>query len=610
MPHPSTRDQVSRPAPSGEEVRAELERLAASDSFRRAELSLRLLRHITNTALEGRGAELKEYTLGVSVFDRPDSFDPRIDPVVRLQVRRLRLKQAEYYQHEGADDAVIIDLPKGAYVPEFRFRRPSAAEIEAPAESTVKHPPRLRLAGAGMILLLVAAVIFSASFRNGPPARPSVAVLPFRDVSSHRELGYLADGFRDGLISTLVRTKGLEITARLSSGQVVDQGQGLAALARSVHADAVVSGSVTSSGGAAQVAVFLVDAKTGHYLWSQTYPAAVADLAIAEHRAASEIAHTLGAVTEAPAPNLPQNAEAAEMYLRACSLSRTRQPAQMQEAARLFEQSIGLQPEFAPAYAAAASNYLVGAQNSVMRWRDAGPRGIELALQAVVLDPGMADAHAALALGWQAQWEWRESEEELSRAIALDPRSPVPHLRRAYTLAVVRRFPEAEHEAQTARALDPAWSAAHGMLGEIYLYEGRYGEALELARHLRDSAPEFFDSLSGRVYVAEGRWDLARPFLEKSPAPLEHDLARAVDGDVRGAYTDLVQNWKASKVPAYHVACFSVLQLHDRQATLHWLEQSLQDHDPDLVSLGLDPMFEGIRGDPRAVAILRVLHVI
>jgi TolB-like protein len=139
-----------------------------------------------------------------------------------------------------------------------------------------------------VILLLVAAVIFSASFRNGPPARLSVAVLPFRDVSSHRELGYLADGFRDGLISTLVQTKGLEITARLSSGQVVDQGQGLAALARSVHADAVVSGSVTSSGGAAQVAVFLVDAKTGHYLWSQTYPAAVADLAIAEHSAASE----------------------------------------------------------------------------------------------------------------------------------------------------------------------------------------------------------------------------------------------------------------------------------------------------------------------------------
>jgi hypothetical protein len=187
MPHPTTRDQVPRPVPSEEEVRAELERLAASDSFRRAELSLRLLRHIAITALQGRGDELKEYTLGVAVFDRPDSFDPRIDPVVRLQVRRLRLKLAEYYQHDGADDAVILDLPKGAYLPEFRFRHPGAAEIAAPAESTVQHPPRLRLAGAGVILLLVAAVIFSASFRNGlPPAVPRRQFQPAIALSGGR----------------------------------------------------------------------------------------------------------------------------------------------------------------------------------------------------------------------------------------------------------------------------------------------------------------------------------------------------------------------------------------------------------------------------------------
>jgi hypothetical protein len=80
-----------------------------------------LLRYLTNLTLEGRSAELKEYTLGVTVLDRPEDYDPRIDPVVRLEARRLRLKLAEYYQQEGLDDPVIIDLPKGGYVPEFRW---------------------------------------------------------------------------------------------------------------------------------------------------------------------------------------------------------------------------------------------------------------------------------------------------------------------------------------------------------------------------------------------------------------------------------------------------------------------------------------------------------
>src|SRR5271154_5685109 len=104
-------------APDDDAIAGELERLASSNCFRRAERCLRLLRHLTNVTLEGRSGELKEYALGVTVLERPESFDPRIDPMVRLEARRLRLKLAEYYQEEGLTDRVVIDLPKGAYVP-------------------------------------------------------------------------------------------------------------------------------------------------------------------------------------------------------------------------------------------------------------------------------------------------------------------------------------------------------------------------------------------------------------------------------------------------------------------------------------------------------------
>ncbi len=102
-------------------VARELERIAASHSFRKAERCLRLLRHVTAMALEERGGELKEYALGVAVFERPESFDPRTDPVVRLEVRRLRLKLAEYYQQEGLDDPLVIGASQGRLRPAFLF---------------------------------------------------------------------------------------------------------------------------------------------------------------------------------------------------------------------------------------------------------------------------------------------------------------------------------------------------------------------------------------------------------------------------------------------------------------------------------------------------------
>jgi TolB-like protein len=604
-PLPKT-EPTSATAPPREDVQAELERIANSPGFRQAERCLRLLRHVTTLALDGRRVELKEYSLGLTVFERPESFDPRVDPIVRQEMRRLRLKLAEYYQGEGNRDPLIIDLPKGTYVPEFRSREPLNGAWERRTPPTPIRRPRTWLLASIVATLCIAAVgiVYAVNRRANSRVR-SLAVLPLRDNSARHDLAYLADGLRDGLISAMVRTRGLEVTARVSSGQIANTPDNLVESVRRVQADAVVSGSVND----AQVILALLDPKTGKYLWSKTYPVTPRDLPAIEHSAASDIARALGVFAEVPQSSLPQNPEAAELYLRACSLSRTRLQAQMKDAAQLFERVVALEPQFAPAAAAAASNYLVGAQNSVLRWSDVGKRGIELARRAVDLDPALADAHAALALAFQAQWQWKEADAELRRAIELDPRSPVPHFRRAYTLIVLRRFSEAQAEIEAARSLDPAWPASHGLLGELYFYQRRYDDALELSRRLRNTSPEFFDSLAARVYVAQNRWEAALPLFAKSATPFERDLARAAAGDVSAAYQDLVKGYRDSSVPAYHVACFSVLQLHDQKITLDWLEKAFADHDPDLVSLALDPMFDGIRQTPRAAALLKQLNL-
>src|SRR5580704_11094461 len=101
-------------------IRRELKRILVSRSFRQVDRLQRFLAFIVEETLAGRGDRLKEYLVGVDVFGKDVNFDPRMDPIVRVQARRLRMRLASYYQSEGQNDPVIIELPKGGYAPIFR----------------------------------------------------------------------------------------------------------------------------------------------------------------------------------------------------------------------------------------------------------------------------------------------------------------------------------------------------------------------------------------------------------------------------------------------------------------------------------------------------------
>src|SRR5262245_49479275 len=103
-------------------VRQQLSRILASKTFAQVERLKRFVSFIVAESIGGRGGELKEYVIGVQVFGKEASFDPRTDPIVRVQARRLRTRLARFYRDEGHNDELIIDLPKGGYAPVFRVR--------------------------------------------------------------------------------------------------------------------------------------------------------------------------------------------------------------------------------------------------------------------------------------------------------------------------------------------------------------------------------------------------------------------------------------------------------------------------------------------------------
>ena len=225
-------------------IREQLDRIVHSGPFRLAPRRQRFLTYIINEILAGRGEKLKGYNIGLEVFDRPDTFDPNVDNIVRIEAARLREKLREYYDTDGQDDPVRIEVPKGTYTAQIEFRQEDA-------------PPIAR--------------------RDAPPTQkvsstvPAVAVLPFDDMSAGQNLGYLGDGVAEDIITALSRFPDLVVVARSSSftykGKAVDIRQ----VGKELGVDYVVEGSVRKDGDKLRIVSQLIDAKNNEHVWAERF---------------------------------------------------------------------------------------------------------------------------------------------------------------------------------------------------------------------------------------------------------------------------------------------------------------------------------------------------
>ena len=251
---------------SHDAVRQELERILASETFANAGRLSRLLRYVVERTLAGEGDKLKEYVLGVEVFDRGESYDPRLDSIVRVEARRLRSKLEEYYARVGIDDAVLIDVPRGAYVPTFTSR---VGDL----------PPKVTLTSRRSTVamtLLTAAVLFLVlpmAWRSRPAAAPNVtiAVLPFEEFSGTPDGERLAARITDGVTSELARLGTLAVVSRTSARQFEGVRRPLREIAQALNAQIVMEGTVELTNDGVKVTPRLVDARTDRKIWVGTF---------------------------------------------------------------------------------------------------------------------------------------------------------------------------------------------------------------------------------------------------------------------------------------------------------------------------------------------------
>ena len=282
-------DDTAIPA---EIVRAELDRVLASRGFVNAARLSRLLRHVTERTLAGDGDQLKEYTVGVEVFDRDASYDPRLDSIVRVEAGRLRSRLEEYYAAGGARSEIRIDLPRGGYMARFT-RRATESSVEPPGATSVPAPVlipvlplsvtnapgsrrrRLALALAGGVLIMIAALSLWWWAQKSRPVLPAVALLPFSQYSQDPGLSVLAARLTDDVTSELARLGRVGVVSHTSAMQFAGVKKPLREIAGALNADYVVEATVEAEPGGIKVVTRLVNAAIDRKVWVQEYHGSV-----------------------------------------------------------------------------------------------------------------------------------------------------------------------------------------------------------------------------------------------------------------------------------------------------------------------------------------------
>jgi serine/threonine-protein kinase len=568
---------------SDEKVVAQLDRILSSKSFRQADRLKRFLSFTVNETMAGRGEQLKEFVIGVEVFGKGPSFDPRSDPIVRVQARRLRAQLARYYHEEGHADETLIELPKGGYTPVFKAFRGSIAKRAAPS----------RLVSRNTILLT-----------------------PFADHSAAADQKYFCDGLGQEVIHALTKLDAIRLIA-WSKPDADGENDAREAAARD-NAAMILTGSVRRSGGDLRVIVSLIDAVSGCYLWSDSFDRNADDVFTVQEEIARAVAERLRAELEGtgrarnarrPAGNLAAH----NLYAQGRYHLNQRTEEGLRKALEFFEKAIGEDTQYALAYSGLADAYGLLGHYGVMPPAEVWTKAASNAAWAVLQDEQSAEAHTSLAHVKATQdWDWAGAEMEYLRAIHLDPRYPTAHHWYAVScLAPLGRLDEAMEQMLTAQALDPISSIIARDIAVVHYYRHDLGAALDQCDHNIELNPHFPPAywILGLVQEQRGDFDEAAAAFQRaiqlSPqSPKMHAaLARTLalsgkkDEALRIAGELQVQAEKRYVSPSDLASLHFALE--DREQGFQWLTKAFRDRSFELLCIRVDPRFDGVRDDPR-----------
>lgn len=271
-------------SPCPEEIRAQLDRILADGAFTHSERASRFLRYVVERSLAGEADALKEYAIGIDVFDRGAEYDPRLDSIVRVEAGRLRSRVEEYYNGPGRADAVRIRLRRGSYAPAFELvdqgneAQPAPVTQVSPAAGSPR--PRVVVGLACGLLVLTVLIAWRGavwpSVSSSTPVR--IAVLPLASYSTDETDQRLADRITDGVTTELARLRTLGVVSRTSALQFADRRTSAPEIGRALNAAVLLEGTVTIEQDRVRVNARLVRTDSDRKFWVDDFSGTVSGL--------------------------------------------------------------------------------------------------------------------------------------------------------------------------------------------------------------------------------------------------------------------------------------------------------------------------------------------
>jgi len=553
----------------------------------------------------------------------PRTVNPRISPEFERIIMKCLEKEPEN-RYQSAKE-LEVDLRR------LQTLSSGPVALAATPKPNLCRGRTAKLAStAAVIALIIVLALVVRSWRarvaptSGSPRIQSLAVLPLENLSGDPQQAYFTEGMTEELTTQLAQISELRVISQTSVSGYKNSRESLPEIAKQLHVDAIVEGSVMRSNDRVRITARLIQVPNGNLLWTQEYDRKVEDVLDLQDEVARAIASEVK-VTLTPdeqarlAKPRSVNQAAYEAYLQGTYLVKGTS-SQHRRARDYFEQAIKLDPNYAPAYAGLADYY----------WSDPGldpraamPQAKKYAQDALELDPNLADAHTTLgAIHFYADWNWVAAEDEFRRAIALSPSDAEAHRSYSYFLAALGRPDEALAESTKAQELDPLSIWAQLTAGYVFYFTRHYHKAVEQCQKalvLDPNSVGAYDCL-GTSYLAEGKYEQAIAAAQKACDLSSNDPTRLVGLGrayaLAGRKTDAVkvlaqlrQLSSRTYVPPYFFATIYAA-LGERDKAFTWLETAFRERDRYMAWLKVDGAIDPLRSDARLTQLLRQVGLI
>ena len=465
--------------------------------------------------------------------------------------------------------------------------------------------------------------------------RPSIAVLPFVNMSADEEQQYFADGMTEELLNALAKIRELRVAGRTSSFAYRGQERDLREIGDELGVRYLVEGSVRKQRDRLRITAQLVDADDAFHLWSETYDRTLDDVFAVQTEIAESIAGalevSLGLGAEEALITPTSDLDAYDLYLAAQARMRQRREG-VEEAVRLYSAAVARDSGWAPAWAGLAQAVALlpyysgstGISRDSTRWRSSLERAERAALRALELDPSNASAEVALGNVARDRQEWRDSESHYLRALQIDPDNVEAHQQFAELLTSIGRQEEAVRSARRALELDPTSAIRAYVLGYILTDNGSDAEAIVPLQRATEIDPELMRAQYALLigWLRLGEFDRAETLARAEMAPrivaeegLDAQQAGELDREL-SAFTEAVRNRDgaalAALTPPEAADPWTFAQIGDMDRALAELARLVETYPGYGATWQTNlwsPDWDGVREDPRFQAVMRQMQL-